>query len=317
MSHPDTSGRQIIEMTRAVKRYGPILALNDMTLSFGPGITGLVGPNGAGKSTIIGLVTGLMPPSSGRIRVLGDDPWSDTPLRGRIGYCPDGDHVWPGMTGREFVTRLGIYAGLEPAEAARRTEDALSRVGLAPAMDKPVSQYSKGMRQKAKLCQAILHRPELLVLDEPLNGVDPVSRVEILKALKDMAAQGMAILVSSHVLHELETAIDRVVLIHRGRLLAEGTVEEIRDLLDEHPHTVRLESPEPRKLASALLVLDGVVGVQLVDGRTVDVATRDPAQFYAHLPDVVTGSGLGVEALWSPDSNLEAVFRYLVKGGGG
>ncbi len=307
----------VIELTRAVKRYGPVLALNDLTLDVGPGITGLVGPNAAGKSTIIGLVTGLMPPTAGKVRVLGGDPWDDTPLRGRIGYCPDSERVWPGMTGRQLVTRLGIYSGIEPAEAARRAEDALSEIGLAAAMDKPVTQYSKGMRQKAKLCQAVLHRPELLVLDEPLNGVDPLSRVEILKRLRDMAGQGMSILVSSHVLHELETAIDRVVLIHRGRLLAEGTVEEIRDLLDEHPHSVRLESPEPRKLASALLQLDGVVGVQIVDDRTVDATTRDPGQFYGTLPDIVTGSGLTVEALWSPDSNLEAVFRYLVKGGGG
>jgi ABC-2 type transport system ATP-binding protein len=306
-----------IELAAAVKRYGPILALNDLTLSVGGGITGLVGPNGAGKSTIIGLVTGLMPPSSGKVRVLGSDPWTDTALRARIGYCPDGDRAWHGMSGREFVTRLGVLAGLDPADAARNAEDALVRIGLSAALDKPISQYSKGMRQKAKLCQAVLHRPELLVLDEPLNGVDPLSRVEILKTLREMAAQGMAILVSSHVLHELETAIDRVVLIHRGRLLAEGTVEEIRDLLDEHPHAVRLEAQEPRKLASALLALEGVVGVQLLDGKTVDVTTRDPGQFYASLPEVITASGFAVEALWSPDSNLEAVFRYLVKGGGG
>jgi ABC-2 type transport system ATP-binding protein len=201
--------------------------------------------------------------------------------------------------------------------AQARAEEALARLELAEAASRPIREYSKGMRQKVKLVQAMLHQPELLVLDEPLNGVDPVSRFQILEELRRLARQGTAILISSHVLHELETVVDQVVLLNRGRLLATGTVDSIRELIDDHPHTVRLGTSAPPRLAALLFGLEGVVSAEIAAEGTLDVRTRNPAVLYAKLPEIALGNDLEIRSVTSPDSNLEAVFRYLVKGGGG
>jgi len=306
----------VIKLDRVTKRYGAVLGLNDVSLEVGPGITGLIGPNGAGKTTFLRLVTGMLRASSGAARVLGGDVWTDVAVRGRMGYCPDSERVWDWMDGLTFVSTLGILSGLPKAEAMARARASLDELELSDAATKPISQYSRGMRQKAKLAQAVLHDPELLILDEPLNGVDPLSRHQILTMLRRRAAAGASVVISSHVLHELDGFVDRVVLLQRGRLLAEGAIADIRELLDEHPHSVRLHADDARSLARALLGIPGVVSADLSQEGQLDVRTRDPAALYEALPAIAAGHA-GVRDLVPLDADLESVFRYLVKGGGG
>jgi len=318
-----------IALTRVTKRYGSVLALNDVTLEIESGITGLIGPNAAGKTTFLNLAVGLHFPSSGKVRLFGENPFSHAGMRKRLGYCPDGERVWDWMTGKEFVLTLAGFGGMDSGTAEVRADEILRELEMSDAADKPIRQYSRGMRQKVKVAQAVLHEPALLVLDEPLNGVDPLSRHQILKMLEERARNGTSVLVSSHVLHELDGFVDQVILLQRGRLLASGTVDSIRELLDEHPHTVRFASDDPRTLAQELIHLPGVVNVGLIEAgdehsgpaaadglSVVDIRTRSPAEFYASLPALITRTGLRVEQMYSPDSNLEAVFKYLVKGGG-
>lgn len=306
----------VIQLDQVTKRYGAVLGLNDVSLDVAPGITGLIGPNGAGKTTFLRLVTGMLRASSGAAQVLGGDVWTDVAVRGRMGYCPDTERVWDWMDGLTFVSTLGVLSGLSKAEARTRAQQRLEELELSDAATKPISQYSRGMRQKAKLAQAILHDPELLILDEPLNGVDPLSRHQILTMLRRRAAAGASVVISSHVLHELDGFVDRVVLLQRGRLLAEGAIAEIRELLDEHPHSVRLHAADARALARALLGIPGVVSADLSREGQLDVRTRNPAALYEALP-AIAARDAAVREMVPLDADLESVFRYLVKGGGG
>jgi ABC-2 type transport system ATP-binding protein len=298
----------ILEAERLNKWYGRVIALNDVTLSVPAGITGLLGPNGAGKSTFLRIVIGLMRESSGRIRVLGERPWNNPGLARRIGYCPEHDGFWEGLTGREFVTAVARLRGVP--RAARAAAEALARVRLSEVADRKLAGYSRGMRQRLKLAQAVAHGPEFLVLDEPLTGCDPLVRQDLIALIKSFAAEGRSVLVSSHVLREIEQLTRRIVLIHRGRLVAEGDVREIRALLDRHPHSVRLRTPRARDLAALLAREPEVVELRLEDG-TLWVRTPDPDAFYAKLPRLALESGLPLEEIHSPDEGLEAVFRYL------
>lgn len=300
----------ILEAERLNKWYGRVIALNDVTLSVPSGITGLLGPNGAGKSTFLRIVIGLMRESSGRIRVLGEHPWNNPGLARRIGYCPEHDGFWEGLTGREFVTAVARLRGVP--RAARAAAEALARVRLSEVADRKLAGYSRGMRQRLKLAQAVAHEPEFLVLDEPLTGCDPLVRQDLIGLIKSLAAEGRSVLVSSHVLREIEQLTRRIVLIHRGRLVAEGDVREIRALLDRHPHSVRLRTPRARDLAALLAREPEVVELRLEDG-TLWVRTPDPDAFYAKLPRLALESGLPLEEIHSPDEGLEAVFRYLTQ----
>jgi len=308
-----------IMFERVTRRFGPVLALNDVSVTIGPGITGLVGPNGAGKTTLLSLAVGLSRFSSGAVRLEGRDPFLVPAARARLGYCPDRERCWEQMTGREFVVTLGRWAGLSADQAASRTAALLERLELGDAADRPIAQYSKGMRQKVKVAQALLHEPGVIVLDEPLNGVDPLSRHQILRMVEERAAAGTSVLISSHVLHELDGLVDQVVLLQRGRLLAAGSVESIRSLLDEHPHSVRLTGPGCRRLASLLVTERDIVSVTVPEGSDDEllVRTREPGEFYSRLPRLVVAAKAQVTSLQATDNDLESVFNYLVKRGPG
>jgi ABC-2 type transport system ATP-binding protein len=278
-----------------------------------PGVTGLLGPNGAGKSTFMKLVTGQLRPSKGSVRVLGEPIWGNPSLYFRIGFCPEQDAFYERMTGREWVMALVRLNGFSEAEAKTLAERALTEVDLMDAANKKIGAYSKGMRQRVKLAQAIVHDPELLILDEPLSGMDPLGRRRTMKLIREWAKRGKSVLVSSHILHEVESMTSDILLINNGRILAEGNVHQIRALIDTHPHTVYIRASDPRGLAREFLTQDDVISMRFQDGAVV-VETGKPDLFYARLTDLVAGGRCGVvEEMTSPDDNLQAVFQYLVK----
>ncbi|MCO5171722.1 MAG: ABC transporter ATP-binding protein [Planctomycetes bacterium] len=302
----------VIEARGLSKWYGRVIGLNDVTCQIGPGITGLLGPNGAGKSTFLRLVSGQLRPSTGEVRVLGGAPWNAPGVLGRIGFCPDEDAFWDGLTGLEFVTALARVSGLPRARARERAAEVLEQVGMKEHMGRRIRAYSKGMRQRTKLAQALVHDPELLVLDEPLTGADPVGRRELRGLIARLAEQGKHVVVSSHVLHEVEALTSTVLLIARGRVLAAGQVQELRALLDEHPHRIAIRCDRPRELARALLALPHVVGVDVEQGA-LHLRTTDPAGFYAAVPGALLEVGATLEELASEDDDLSALFQYLVR----
>lgn len=316
MTAPETgrvSEGAVVEAEHLSKWYGQVNGLNDVTAAIPGGITGLLGPNGAGKSTFMKLMTGQLRPSQGAIRVLGEPIWRNPALYFRIGFCPEQDAFYERMTGLEWVTALVRLNGLSDADAAGAARRALERVELLDAADKKIGAYSKGMRQRVKLAQALVHDPELLILDEPLTGMDPLARRRTIRMIKDWARAGKHIIVSSHILHEIESMTSNILLINNGRILAEGNVHQIRDLIDTHPHTVSIKAGDPRGLARALLAYDDVLSLKLEPGAVV-VETAKPDAFYQRLTALAASGEAGnIDEVTSPDDNLQAVFRYLVR----
>jgi len=303
----------IIATEHLSKWYGQVSGLNDVTVTVPPGITGLLGPNGAGKSTFMKLVTGQLKPSKGVVRVLGETIWGRSSLYHRIGFCPEQDAFYERMTGLAWVTALVRLNGMDGAAAEAAARNALEAVDLMDAAHKKIGAYSKGMRQRVKMAQAIAHDPELLILDEPLSGMDPIMRRRTIRLIKDWARAGKSIVVSSHVLHEVESMTSNILLINNGRILAEGNVHQIRELIDEHPHTVSIRAADPRALARALIGEDGMISLRF-EAPGLVVQTARPDAFYARLTDMAaSGEGGDIDEVTSPDDNLQAVFKYLVK----
>jgi ABC-2 type transport system ATP-binding protein len=311
VSSPQATAGPVLEFTRASRWYGAVIALNDVTTQIPPGVTGLLGPNGAGKSTFLKLAAGQLQPSQGEVKLLGLPAWGSPEVFHRVGLCPEADAFWENLTGLAFLTTLLRLTGYDEPECRRRAEDALHQVALLDAKDRKIGGYSRGMRQRIKLAQAIAHDPEVLLLDEPVTGMDPVNRRRVIDLVKRLGREGKTVVVSSHILYEVEAMTKRVLLVHNGRILAEGDVREIRDLLDEHPHTVALRAREPRRLASAVVGWPSVLSVRIdPEGGWLTVETSRPDEFYGGLHAAALESG--VVEMHSPDENLESVFRYLV-----
>jgi ABC-2 type transport system ATP-binding protein len=303
----------VVAADQVSKWYGQVIGLNDISVDVRPGVTGLLGPNGAGKSTFLKLITGQLKPSKGTVRVLGEPIWGNPGLYARIGFCPEQDSFYERMTGQEWVMALVRLNGLSETAARDAARRALDTVGLLDAADKKIGAYSKGMRQRVKLAQAVVHDPELLVLDEPLAGMDPIARRKVIKLIQRWGREGKSVLVSSHILHEIESMTSTILLINNGRILAEGNIHQIRDLIDEHPHTVKIRGSDPRRLARAFIEHDGLRSLSFEDGAVI-VETGKPDAFYSRLTQVAASGELGeVHEVSSPDDNLQAVFEYLVK----
>ena len=303
----------VVVADRVSKWYGQVIGLNDISVEIGPGVTGLLGPNGAGKSTFLKLITGQLKPSKGAVRVLGEPVWGNPGLFFRIGFCPEQDSFYERMTGLEWVTALTRLNGLSDTDATDAARRALDTVDLLDAANKKIGAYSKGMRQRVKLAQAVVHDPELLLLDEPLAGMDPIGRRKMIRLIKDWARAGKSVLVSSHILHEIEAMTSTILLINNGRILAEGNIHTIRDLIDEHPHKVKIRASDPRGMARGFLSHDDVISLQFEDGAVV-VETAKPDAFYGRLTEMAATGAMGeVYEVSSPDDNLQAVFEYLVK----
>ncbi len=297
---------------RVSKWFGEVIAVNDCSLAVGPGVTGLLGLNGAGKTTLFKLLAGLIEPSQGEVLLQGRRLRREVGLFRRLGFCPESESIHEWLTGREFLGLMLRLMGMPAAEIGSRTEETLSRLHLAEAADRRIGSYSKGMRQKLKLCQALAHDPDVIFLDEPLNGMDPVSRREIIVLVRELGEAGKTILVSSHILPEIETMTRSIALIHHGKLLAEGDLTEIRDLIRDHPTIVALTAPEPRRLASLLAGQELVVGVELDPHGRVIARTDHAVRFYRELPGWLLEHDVAVEEIETLDDSLQAVFDYLV-----
>jgi ABC-2 type transport system ATP-binding protein len=306
----------LLEAQGLSKLYGVVIGVNDLTLALQPGVHGILGPNGAGKSTFLKLLTGQLRPTEGRIRVLGENPWNHPALFRRIGYCPEHDAFWDFQSALEFVGTLAMLSGLSRAEARPAAERALRRVGAGEFMHRRISTYSKGMRQRTKVAQALVHEPELLVLDEPLTGTDPVGRRDLMQLVHELGREGRSVLVSSHVMHEVQAMTSRFLLIFGGRVLAAGEVQEIRALLDRIPHRVRIRCDDARALAQRLVGLDLLNGLDLdAEQGELHLTTRDPGALFVALPEEAARAGVSLLEFGSEDESLDAVFAYLVGGG--
>jgi ABC-2 type transport system ATP-binding protein len=290
--------------------YGSVVAVNDVSFGVGPGITGLLGPNGAGKSTILGMVAGLLPPSTGRVTLLGAPAWRHPNVYRQVGLVPERETVPGYLTGRAFVGYAARLHHLpDPDAAARR---AIELVELTAAADRPTATYSKGMKQRIVLATALVHDPPVLLLDEPFNGLDPRQRLQMLALLRELAAEGRTILFSSHILEEVERLADRVLVVYAGRLAASGDFHEIRRLMTDRPHSFTIRSSDDRRLAGALLAEREVVAAELMDGR-LSVRSQEFAAFSRLLPRVARAAGVSLFEVHPTDESLESVFAYLVR----
>ncbi len=314
MDRPAGRAPVVVEF-RGVSKVGTgrVIGVNNLDLDIHAGVTGLLGPNGAGKSTFLQLATGQLRPSQGRVQVLGHRAWNNPGLNRYIGLCPEQDAFYEWMTGREFIIACARLGGFRPREARDAAARALDLVKMTENADRPVRGYSKGMRQRTKLAQAMVHDPLVLFLDEPLTGTDPVARRDLLDVIHRLGDEGRSVIVSSHVLHDVQAVTPRIVLLNHGRLVAEGDVRQIRDLIDTHPHRIVLKSPQSRALAAKLVACDDVVGVELrrADGAIL-VETRSPDRFYGRLARLSLEGDTPIEEVYSDDDTMEAVFNYLV-----
>jgi ABC-2 type transport system ATP-binding protein len=296
------------------KFYGEILGVNRVNLTIPLGITSLVGPNGAGKTTLMNLMTGLLRPSRGEVRVLGVPTDQPEQLFRKVGYCSQFDSFPKGMTGREFINSFLMVSGFPRNQVNDLTENALERVDLLPAADRKVGAYSKGMRQRVRLAQAIAHQPTVLILDEPLNGLDPMVRAETIALFRQFAADGLHLIISSHILHEVDMMSDRVVLLNNGYVVAEGEIHGVRDEMDvEHPLQILIRCDRPAMLAARMFENNEVVEARVHDDRRgLFIKTRNPDGFYLRLNEVVALGEIQVESVAPVDDDMSAVYEYLI-----
>jgi ABC-2 type transport system ATP-binding protein len=295
------------------KWYGNVIGLNKLTIQIPAGVTGLLGPNGAGKSTLIQLATGQLYPSQGTVSVLGQPAWNNPSLNRYIGLCPEQDAFYEWMTGWDFVHTCARLSGLNRKAARQAAEKTIEAVGMTKHKNRAIRGYSKGMRQRTKMAQALVHEPQVLFLDEPMTGTDPLARRDLMDIIQKIGSEGKSVVVSSHVLHEVQSLTPNIVLLNHGRLLAEGQVRQIRDLIDKHPHHIVIAADDCRKLAARLIAWPDVEGIRILPGdKSLMLETHSPDAFYSRLPQLSIEHSIEIKELYSDDDNLESVFKYLV-----
>jgi ABC-2 type transport system ATP-binding protein len=307
-----------IKFESVSKFFGEALGVNGITLSIEPGITSVVGPNGAGKTTLMNLMTGLLSPTSGTIRVLGIDPSDSQRLFRLLGYCPQFDSFQKGFSGYDFLVSKLMLHGYSSKDSSETAWKSLERFGIADAARKNIAGYSKGMRQRIKLAAAMAHDPRVLILDEPLNGLDPLSRAETIRSFREAAASAMHVIISSHVLHEVDVISDRIVMLSNGYVVAEGEIRNVRSEMEDHPIQILVRCDRPALVASHAFNVDSVVEVKIhEDGRGLHISTRNPRQFYRKLNRIILENNIDVEMITPADENIRSVYEYLIGRKGG
>ena len=312
-----TPGDRQIVFENVSKFYGEVLGVNRVSFALDPGITSLVGPNGSGKTTLMNLLTGLIKPTQGSIRVLGLTPDQPIEFFRKVGYCTQFDSFPPGTNGYDFIFWPLRLHGFDKEQAAKLTSEGLERAGMSQFASRKVAAYSKGMRQRIRLAQAIAHRPSVLVLDEPLNGLDPMARAESIALFQELARQGMHVLISSHILEEVDRISDRVVLISSGYVVAEGQIREVRKEVRDHPLQILVRCSNAPRLASAAFELDHVVEAKILNDGGVLIRTRDAEEFYLLLNKIVSAGLVEVDAIAPADDDVNSIYQYLIGSSGG
>ncbi len=302
----------MIEFQNVTKLYGSVIGVNDITLTLEAGAYGLLGPNGSGKTTFINLILGQLQPTIGHVRVFGSSPWKNDATLRRIGICPAVDVLYSNVSAYDWVRYLVQLYGFSRDESANRAAESLEIVGMGEAMRRNMGTYSLGMRQRTKLAQAFAHDPDLLILDEPFNGLDPIGRHDMTNVLHEWARRGKSVLLASHVLHEVEAISPSFMLICGGRLLASGSPDEVHSLLADVPNEIHIRCDTPKELAQRLIGAASITSIQVDDGELV-VATESPLSVYQHLPHAIDGTGIRIHEMRSTDESLQALFNSLMQ----
>lgn len=303
----------MIQLQSVTKLYKTVIGVNDINLELQPGTYGLLGPNGSGKTTLINLILGQLKPTLGNVRLFGEDPWNKSRLLRRVGLCPALEVTYPRVSALEWVTYLTQLHGFTFSDATERAKQALEMVHLTYAMNRPMRNYSLGMRQRAKIAQAVAHDPELLILDEPFNGLDPVGRFEMTEFLKQWATRGKSLILASHILHEVEAVNPSFLLISGGRLLASGSPDEVRTILADSPFTLTIRSSNPKRLATILIEQCDIDSVEFQDAESFLIATRTASQVFDRLPKLALEHGIRIEEVSSTDDSLKTLFSTLMR----
>ena len=315
MSEPNQQPPAVL-IDQVSKFYGQVVGLNDVSLAIDGGVTGVLGPNGAGKSTLFKMMMGRLKPTQGSVRLFGVDPWTSTAPYRRVGYVSESEKLYEWMTSLDFLTTLARLHGMTREEAKERSAHVLDFVGLADVMHKELGKYSKGMRQRVKIAHALVNDPDLIILDEPLHGCDPIARTSIMSVIRDLGNHGKTVLVSSHILEEIERITEQIVILHNGRLLALGNLHAIRDLLDKHPHRILINCEDPRSLAGLFIEEDPIYGVRFPRDGQLEIQTNNLSEAHAILPSIVVKSKQDISSIENPDDNLESLLGYLIQGAG-
>ncbi len=303
----------VIKGENLSKWYGNVLGLSEISVEISGGIQGLLGPNGAGKSTFLKILTGQLKPNIGKITIFDEPVFNNHEIFHRIGYCPEFDAYYREVTGWEFIRFKSALFGYDKKETIDRALSALEKVGLTDSKDRKISEYSMGMRQRLKFASSIINDSDLLILDEPLRGVDPLWRIRIIKMLREFEEEGKTIIVSSHILAEIEAMTNNVILIHQGKIFAHGDIQEIRDLIGSHPHKVSVVCDDTRGLAKKMISDDLLRNIQFMDSEHKVIFETDKRdRFFDTLTATISGSGISVSEITSPDDNLQSVFDYLI-----
>ena len=303
----------MIELTNTTKLYKSVIGVNDICLNLEPGTYGLLGPNGSGKTTLINLILGQLKPTIGSVRLFGENPWRMSGLLRRVGLCPAMEVSFPRISGLEWVTYLVQLHGFSFGESEKRAKEALDIVKMTYAMDRPMRNYSLGMRQRAKIAQAIAHDPDLLILDEPFNGLDPVGRYEMSEFLKVWATKGKSLILASHILHEVEAVNPSFLLISGGRLLASGSPEEVHSILADSPYTLKIRSSDSKRLANLMIESCDIESVRFDEDDSFLISTRSASQVFDQLPAMLAEHQISVTEMSSTDDSLKTLFSTLMK----
>ncbi|RJU91695.1 MAG: ABC transporter ATP-binding protein [Candidatus Poseidoniales archaeon] len=296
------------------KSYGRIHALSNITLGLSGGVTGILGLNGAGKSTLFKLLMGKIRPSAGEVRIFGEDPWKNPAPYARVGFVPEHEKMHDWMTALEFVSTFARLHGMSKSQAKKEAVRVLDFVGLTEVADKEIGQFSKGMRQRTKIAHALVNDPDLIVLDEPLQGCDPLARTTIMNVIRELGKMGRTVLVSSHILSEIERITEQIIIVHHGKLVALGNLHAIRERLDQIPHTIRLVGKDIKALAKDILDHPAVFGLSFPSNNELLIQTYHFGQLHAELPRIVVENGHQISEIDNPDDDLESLLVYLTGG---